>query len=170
MKQTPTMFAMLGLLGTLGTLAGCGDDRLKVQGSVTLTVHQNGLPDGNTGFEFPSGTVIDSPPGVGAGVFGRCVREGRTWIVEIDRAMPAGDGLQRFSIRVPDTETLESPQATFVLAPSTFRGSTNCRVTATRTGESLVVTANCTGLVATMEPRIVDAAMSLTLNNCANGE
>lgn len=168
MKQTPKLFAAVGLVAAL---AGCSDDPLKVQGRVALTVRQAGQADGSTGFEFPSDTVVDAPPGVGMGIFGRCVRDGRTWVVEIDRAMPAGDqGLQRFSVRVPDRETLEAPQVSFVLGPSTFSGSGTCTITATKAGESLQVTANCAGLRATMDPRSVDAALNLTFQNCGTAE
>jgi hypothetical protein len=141
---------------------------LQVEGVVALTVAQPPNPPGQAGFNFPAGTIVDAPPGVGRGIFGRCLRQGNTVVVDLDRADSAGDGLQRLSLRVPSVTTAEVPNASFVLGGNTFTGSGNCQGSATREGDSLRVTLTCNGMRSTLDPRTVAADVRLVFQNCAD--
>jgi len=165
MKKLPMWLAIASVSGAL---AGCGSDALQVEGQVALTVSQPPNPTGMAGFNFPEGTVVDAPPGVGRGIFGRCVNQGASYLVEIDRADNAGDGLQRLSLTVPaSTPSTLGSTATFVLGGNTFSGSGSCQGNAARTGDSLRVTLTCGGMRSTLDPRTVSANVNLVFHNCA---
>lgn len=164
MKKLPMWLAIAAVSGAL---SGCGSDALQVEGVVALTVAQPPNPPGQAGFNFPAGTIVDAPPGVGRGIFGRCLRQGDTVVVDLDRADSAGDGLQRLSLRVPSVTTAEVPNASFVLGGNTFTGSGNCQGSATREGDSLRVTLTCNGMRSTLDPRTVAADVRLVFQNCA---
>ncbi len=164
MKKLPMWLAIASVSGVL---AGCGSDGLQVEGQVTLTVSQPPNPTGQAGFNFPANTVVDAPPGVGRGIFGRCVRESTGYVVELDRADNAGDGLQRLSLRVPAGTTTEVPTATFVLGGNTFTGSGTCQGTGAREGDSVRITLTCNGMRSTLDPRSVSADVRLVFQNCA---
>ncbi|MBL8602044.1 MAG: hypothetical protein JNK72_08975 [Myxococcales bacterium] len=161
MIKLPTMATMLAVVATV---AGCGSDGLTVEGRVDLTVRQAGQADGVAAFAFPQSTVVDAPPGIGRGIFGRCERVDGAWLIELDRADNAGDALQRISLRIADAGSAHT--ASFALGTSSFSASGACTAAANTVGTSLRATMQCTGLRATGDARSVDAVVNLTFQNC----
>lgn len=160
--------ALCMMLTSLGALAGCGDpDGLGAQGTVALTVHQPGQPDGATSFSLPSGTLIDPPPGVGTNFFGTCVRTNNRWTVDISRADNLAGGLRRVVFSLPQGSGAAGGTVNFTLGTSTFAASSQCQATAVPTNDNGVrITGACTGVSSPTDLRTLDAQVNLLLSRC----
>lgn len=164
-----TSFTRLASLAVVSlAFLGCGDGRLKVSGTVSLTLQQLGQPDGTTGFSFPADTVVETNP------TGYCkVNGGRTEIL-LERQGGTADGLRTVRLVIPPTVATGSDPATvsFVIGTTSFDGSNTCTRTSTVTGSGdtrdVQVTMECTGLRSSGDARTVAARLSLSLFNCTN--
>jgi len=152
---------------------GCGDDpnAMKVAGNVRLTVHQTGQQDGSTTFNFPEGTIVDAPPGIGRGFFGTCARTTNGWAVSIARADSGTDGLRKIDLASASGTGAGTANggvtASLSLGTSVFAANASCTGMATPSGTNgLNVTARCVGLTASNDLRTVDGDITLTLSNC----
>lgn len=145
---------------------GCGDTRLKVSGSVNLTLMQIGQPDGSTGFTFPADTIVESNP------TGFCRISGGRAEVLLERAGGTADGLRSVRVVIPPSSATGSDPATvsFVVGTSTFDGGNTCTRTSAISGSGelreLSVTMECTGLRAQNDARTASASIRLSLSNC----
>ena len=144
---------------------GCGDSRLKVSGSVVLTLQQLGQPDGTTGFTFPADTIVEGNP------TGFCkVTSGRAEVF-LERTGGTTDGLRSVRVIIPPTSATGSDPSTvtFVIGSTSFNGS-SCRATNTVSPSGslreVVVNMECTGLRAQGDVRTVAATMNLNVSNC----
>ena len=167
MNRLATTVTLIVTLGAIAT--GCADpDGLRAEGLVSLTVHQPGQPDGPTGFNLPADTFIDPPPGVGRGFFGTCARVGTRWTVDLSAASPAAaTGLRRVVVTAVEGNATSPTAATFTLGAVDFATTAGCTGRASAFGDKGVrITATCTGLSATSDPRTVDAALNFTLERC----
>ncbi|MBI5517474.1 MAG: hypothetical protein HY909_27135 [Deltaproteobacteria bacterium] len=162
MKKLSWLVPLVGLL-----VGGCGGgDGLRATGSVRLTVHQAGQPDGRTDFTLPADTFVDPPPGVGVGFYGTCRRVGGTWSVELTRA-GGGEGLRSVTLSASSAGPSGVLTTTFLVGASTFSGSATCTGGATSVGDRGVrINGGCTALSASGDPRTVDASIDLTLDDC----
>ncbi len=162
--KTVTMLAALAALAS-----GCGDpDGIRAKGSVSLTVHQSGQPDGTAGFSLPDDTFIDPPPGVGRGFYGTCARVGSRWTLDVSRADAVQGGLRRVVVSASEGAATGAATASFTLGTSTFNGSAECTGTAASYGDNGVrLTATCTGVRASGDLRTVDATITLSLERCS---
>jgi hypothetical protein len=147
---------------------GCGDPSgLRAQGNVTLTVRQAGQPDGSASMTFPPDTLIDPPPGVGRGFYGTCVRSAGRWMVDIARADSDPTGLRRVLLSVGEGTTASGVTAKFTLGSTEYNGTLECTASALPNRDKGVeLTVRCTGLRASIDPRTVDASVSLSLARC----
>lgn len=162
---SPTRLASLALVSA--AFLGCGDARLKVSGTVSLTLQQLGQPDGTTGFSFPADTVVESNP------TGYCrVNAGRAEFL-LERQGGTADGLRSIHVVLPPSSATGSdpPTVNLVVGTTTFDGSNTCTRQSTVTGSGdtsdVQVTLECTGLRAAGDARTVAAQVRLSLYNCA---
>ena len=157
------------LVPALAALAlGCGDPSgLRAQGSVTLTVHQSGQPDGTASITLPADTFVDPPPGIGRGFFGTCARNGGRWTIDISRADNDPNGLRRVVLSVNEGAASAVAAAKFTLGGSEYNGAAECTATASPNADKGVeLSATCTNLRANADPRTVDARVALSLARC----
>lgn len=157
------------LLPVALALAGCGDSRLKVAGTVNVSLQQLGPGggSGNTGFTFPADTIVEGNPG------GYCRVSGTRAEVRLTRTGGTTDGLRGVDFVVFATNPTgnEAPSATFTVDSATFAsggGSCTGTSTVTSSGELRNVTINldCGGLRATGDARTASAQVRLELTNC----
>lgn len=166
-----TLTWIVPLVGLL--MAGCGGDAggLQVAGQVQLTVHQPDNTNGDTGFTFPQGTNLSPPPGAASAFSGTCVRSATAWTITVSRTDTAAQGgLQSFSIDAPVSTSVNSAGESlkFHIGASEFSGS--CAGGASPAVDNgVTVTAQCTGLHASGDARVVDAALTLTFAHCDGG-
>lgn len=148
--------------------AGCGDPSgLRAQGNVALTIHQAGQADGTAGLALPADTYIDPPPGIGRGFFGTCTRTGSRWTVDISRGDTVPTGLRRVVFTVSEGAAAAGATAKFTLGDTEYNGAAECTATATPNADKGVeLSATCTNLRASADPRTLDARVTLSLTQC----
>ncbi len=163
MNRTARLVPALALLAL-----GCGDPTgLRAQGSVTLTVHQSGQPDGTAAITLPPETYIDAPPGIGRGFFGTCARTGGRWTIDISRADSDQTGLRRVVLSVSEGAASTTAAAKFTLGATEYNGAAECTATAIPNADKGVeLSATCTNIRTNADPRTLDARVTLSLARC----
>ena len=167
MNRLATTVTLIVTLGAIAT--GCADpEGLSASGIVSLTVRQPGQPDGTTGFNLPTDSAIDAPPGVGRGVFGTCTRSINRWTVDLSAANPAAaTGLRRVVIGATEGGITSPTTGTFTLGNVDFTGTGACTALASPYGDKGVrITGNCTSLGNAGDQRTVNVVLNLTLERC----
>jgi hypothetical protein len=163
------MNRMARLVPVIAALAvGCGDPSgLRAQGNVALTIHQAGQADGTAGLALPADTYIDPPPGLGRGFFGTCTRTGSRWTVDIARGDTVPTGLRRVVFTVSEGAAAGGATAKFTLGDTEYNGAAECTATAAaNVDKGVELTARCTNLRSSADPRTVDATVTLSLVRC----
>ncbi len=173
-------FVVPFLLGA--ALAACGPDNglgFYVGGTVRATVTNGGVT--TTGFDIAQSSRVDPtlPSGATSGFTGTCQIGPNGRSLRLQQIGGNSLGMTEMSLTMPawDQDTCTSClHGTFnaVIGGATFTGTeqrgttpTQCTITTDRRGSfGMLVHASCTGLTATGDPRSVDIATDLTLDEC----